>query len=626
MKSNAPFRQTHFGPIAARKTVRTDGSILVHAEHGLDAYPDRLTDWLLHWAAATPDRTFIARRNPHNEWVRLSYAETLRRVRILAQALLDRGLSTERTVAILSGNSLEHQLLSLAAMHVGIPYAPISPPYALLSKDFGKLRRTLELMTPGLIFVQDGTQYERALAAVLPRDGDIELVVVDNPVKARPSTAFADLLATSATPAVDVAAAAVGLDTVAKVLFTSGSTSLPKGVINTNRMICANLQQIFQTLPFIGEEPPVIVDWLPWNHTFGGNHNIGLILANGGAFYMDEGKPTPDGIGPTVANLREIAPTMYFNVPRGLEELLPYLQREAALRTTFFSRLKMLFYAGAALPQHVWDGLEEIAAQTCGERIPIITGLGMTESGPSAMFAHWPGSYSGLLGVPVPGLELKLTPVEGKLEARYRGPNVTPGYWRQPELNAVCFDEEGFFRTGDAIKFVDENNPNKGLLFDGRLAEDFKLTTGTWVSVGVLRAQIVKLGAPIVREAVITGHNRDYVGALLFLHLDACQALAHLPAHTPPVEVYAHPTIHTRIQQLLDEMAAQATGISNRLERVTIAVEPPSIDVGEITDKGSFNQRAILEHRVALVKELYTNPKPAHTFERETVFPPPRTR
>ncbi|MEZ4661207.1 MAG: AMP-binding protein [Caldilineaceae bacterium] len=360
------------------------------------------------------------------------------------------------------------------------------------------------------------------------------------------------------------------------------------------------------------------MDWLPWNHTFGGNHNIGLILANGGTFYMDEGKPTPDGIGPTVANLREIAPTMYFNVPRGLEELLPYLQREPALREKFFSRLKMLFYAGAALPQHVWDGLEQIAAQTCGERIPIITGLGMTESGPSAMFAHWPGSYSGLLGVPVPGLELKLTPVEDKLEARYRGPNVTPGYWRQPELNAACFDEEGFFRTGDAITFVDENDPNKGLLFNGRLTEDFKLTTGTWVNVGVLRAQIVKLGAPIVREAVITGHNRDYVGALLFLHVDACQALAGLPTDAPAADVYAHPTIHDRLQQLLADMAAQATGISNRLERVTIAVEPPSIDVGEITDKGSFNQRAILQHRASLVEELYANPNPPPVFVVQT--------
>ncbi|MCB0098547.1 MAG: AMP-binding protein, partial [Caldilineaceae bacterium] len=366
MKSNAPFRQTRFGPIAARKTVRADGSILVNAEHGLDAYPDRLTDWLLHWAAAAPDRTFIARRNENNEWVRLSYAETLRRVCNLAQALLDRHLSTERTVVILSGNSLEHQLLSLAAMHVGIPYAPISPPYSLLSKDFGKLRRTLELMTPGLILVQDGAQFERALAAVLPPASDVELVVVDNPTAQRPHTPFADLLATTATPAVDEAAAGVGPDTVAKVLFTSGSTSLPKGVINTNRMICANLQQIYQTMPFLGEEPPVIVDWLPWNHTFGGNHNIGLILANGGAFYMDEGKPTPDGIETTVANLREIAPTMYFNVPRGMEELLPYLQREPALRKTFFSRLKMLFYAGAALPQHVWDGLEQISAQTTG--------------------------------------------------------------------------------------------------------------------------------------------------------------------------------------------------------------------------------------------------------------------
>lgn len=608
MNQKAPFRQVNFGPIATQKTVRADGSILLNAPHGLDRYPDRLTEWLVHWAAVAPDRVFIARRGSDNEWIRLSYRETLAKVRAIGQALLDRGLSTERTIAILSGNSLEHQLLGLAAIHVGIPYAPISPPYSLLANDFSKLRRTLELMTPGLIFVQDGAQYERALREVLPVESDIELIVVDNPVATRSGTPFSALLATEPTEAVYRAFMQITPDSVAKVLFTSGSTSLPKGVMNTHRMICANLQQIRQTLPFIADDPPVIVDWLPWNHTFGGNHNIGLILANGGTFYMDEGKPTPDGIGPTIANLREIAPTMYFNVPRGLEELLPYLEQEPALRERFFSRLQMIFYAGAALPQHVWDGLEDIAAKTCGERIPIITGLGMTESGPSAMFAHWPESYSGLLGVPVADLELKLTPVEDKLEARYRGPNVTPGYWRQPELNATCFDEEGYFRTGDAIKFVDEDDPNKGLLFDGRLAEDFKLTTGTWVSVGALRSRIVKLGAPIVREAVITGHNRDYVGALLFLHTDVCQTLAGLPANTPAADVYAHPVIHAHIQQLLDDMGAQATGISNRLERVLIAVEPPSIDVGEITDKGSFNQRAILAHRSQLVEALYRSP------------------
>jgi feruloyl-CoA synthase len=568
----------------------------------------------LYWATRTPSGVFIARRGATGTWGSLTYAQTWSTVRRIAQALLNRNLSAERTIAILSENSLEHALLALAALHVGIPYAPISPPYSLISTDFGKLRHTLNLMTPGLIFVQDGLSYARALQVVTTEYPDAEVVVHSNPLEEHTATSFSQLEATQPTDAVDDAFAMVTPDTAAKVLFTSGSTSLPKGVINTHRMWCANLQQITQAFPLMLDEPPLIVDWLPWNHTFGGNHNFGLMLYNGGTLYIDDGRPTPKGIETTIANLRELAPTMYFNVPKGFEEVLLRLRREPELCRTFFGRLQMMFYAGASLPQSVWDGLEEVAAHTTGRRVPIITGLGMTESGPSALFANWPGSYSGLLGCPVSGLELKLASCGDKQEARYRGPNVTPGYWRQPESTAAAFDAEGFFRTGDAVKLSDASDPSKGLLFDGRLAEDFKLSTGTWVSVGTLRAAIVKAGAPIIQDAVITGHDRDYIGAILFVTLEPCRALARLPASASPAKVLAHGAVTAKVQDMLDKLACASTGSASRIARAFVADFAPSIDVGEVTDKGSLNQRVILKHRVEIVEEIYAEPRSARVL------------
>jgi feruloyl-CoA synthase len=608
---NAPFRPVAFGPIDAERIDRPDGSILYRSRIPLDPFPDRLTDRLVHWAAESPGRTFVARRTPEGPWRRISYAEAYALVRRLAQSLLDRGLSAERPLIILSENSIEHLMLAMAALHAGIPHAPISPPYSLVSKDFGKLIHTVRAMTPGLVFVQDACRYADALLAVDGLGLGAEYATVDGVHPTLPCTPFAALEATSAGPEVDAAYTAVAPDTVAKVLFTSGSTSAPKGVINTHRMWCANLQQILQTMPFIEAEPPIIVDWLPWNHTFGGNHNVGLTLFAGGTLYLDDGKPTPRGMETTVANLREIAPTMYFSVPRGFEELLPWLWREPGLAKTFFSRLNMLFYAGASLAQPIRDGLDKIAVATCRERIPIITGLGMTEAGPSACFAHWPEGYSGLIGVPVPGLEMRLVPAEGKLEARYRGPNITPGYWRAPEITAASFDTEGYFRTGDAVRFVDPGDPNRGLEFDGRIVEDFKLTTGTWVNVGILRAEFLKRAQPLVQDVVIAGHDRDEVGAILFLNLSACRELAGLPEDTPPAAATGHGAVTAALQSLLDAAAAEATGSANRITRAIVAVEPPSIDLGEITDKGSLNQRLILLHRTHLVEALYASPPPA---------------
>ena len=606
----APARQARLNRITTEISRRDDGSLLLRSPDKLGEWPARLTERLVHWAKETPDRVFIARRVPSGEWRTLGYAETLAKVRALGQALLDRDLFAERPIAILSGNSIEHALLALAAMHVGVPYAPISPAYSLVSTDFGKLRHVISTLTPGLVFADDGGAFASAIAAAVSPDA--ELVIDRAAPPDRAATAFADLLATSPSEAVDAAYRQVGPDTVAKILFTSGSTGLPKGVINTQRMLCSNQQMLVDTLPFMADDPPVLVDWLPWNHTFGGNHNVGLVLYNGGSLYIDDGKPVPGAFEETVKNLREIAPTIYFNVPKGFEELVKYLRAEPALREKFFSRVSMLFYSGAGLGQHVWDTLEELAVETCGERIMMITGLGATETAPYAVCANWEAGRSGLIGLPVPGLELKLAPVGSKLEARVRGPNVTPGYWRQEEATRAAFDEEGFYRMGDAIRFADPDNPQKGLMFDGRISEDFKLTTGTWVSVGPLRAKVIELGAPYVQDVVITGIDRDEIGLLIFPHVDACRALCpDLAPGTRVSDVVARAEVRGAFGTLLARLVAESTGTSNRAARALVLDRPPSIDAHEITDKGSINQRAVLEHRAALVDRLYRDPIPS---------------
>ncbi|WP_296445307.1 feruloyl-CoA synthase, partial [Rhodoferax sp. UBA5149] len=397
---------------------------------------------------------------------------------------------------------------------------------------------------------------------------------------------------------------ATGPDTIAKFLFTSGSTKLPKAVINTHRMWCANQQQLRQSLAVLADEPPVLVDWLPWNHTFGGNHNYGLVLYNGGTFYIDDGKPVPALIGETLRNLREIAPTVYFNVPTGFEAIANAMQTDAVLRKTLLSRVKMFFYAGAALAQPVWDALHRIQEAEVGERIVMGTGLGMTESGPFAIFVTRHDVKSGDLGVPTPGLELKLVPTQGKMEVRYRGPNITPGYWRAPDETAEHFDEEGFFCSGDAVAWIDRNDIHQGLKFDGRIAEDFKLATGTFVSVGPLRGKIIAAGAPYVQDAVLTGINLKEVGALIF-PTAACRRLSGLDAAASMKEVLESPAVQAHFQTVVNQLAAHSTGSANRIARAYLMAEPPSIDRGEVTDKGSINQRAVLKHREALVNALH---------------------
>jgi feruloyl-CoA synthase len=585
---------------------RADGTLYLNSPHKLDPYADRLTDRLAHWAAATPDRVFMAERDGAG-WRAITYAQTLEQVRRIGGALLRKGLSAERPIVILSGNDLEHALLGLAANYVGIPYAPVSPAYSLISTDFGKLRHIVNLLTPGLVFACDGALYARAIDAVVPPDAE---VVVTRNVLPR-AFLFSGLVARP-TAAVDAAHAGVTPDTIAKFLFTSGSTGMPKGVINTQRMWCANQQMLRSALRYFVDEPPVIVDWAPWHHTAGGNHDVGLVLYNGGTMHIDAGKPLPGAIEETVRNLKDIAPTWYFNVPKGYEALLPFFRADAGLRENFFSRLKVLWFAGAGLAQHVFDEWKDLAHRTCGEDILFLTGLGSTETAPYALGRMWDAENSANVGLPPPGLDVKLVPLDGKYEARLRGPNITPGYWREPELTAAAFDDEGFYKLGDALKFDDPARPEKGLLFDGRIAEDFKLATGTWVSVGPLRATFIAHCAPFVKDVVIAGADRDFISALIFPDLDACRRLAPDLANAGAAAIVKHDSVRREFRFLLESLAKAATGSSNRLARALLLDTPPSLDVGEATDKGSINQRMVLRHRTALVQELYA------------VTPPPR--
>jgi feruloyl-CoA synthase len=600
-----PFRPTKFGAVDIEQQKQPDGSVLLRSRVPLSSYPRALTQRLVKWAEQSPDRPFLARRDGSGPFRVVTYGEALGRVERIAQWLLGHGLSPSRPIAVLAENSIEHALLGLAALHVGIPYSPISPAYALLSTDLGKLRHVMEVLSPGLVVVSEGPAFERAVRATVPED--VPVVVIGRPFADRKSIAFTSI-GDAPTSAVAAAHQGIAPDHIAKVLFTSGSTGLPKGVINTHRNLCSNLRQIMQSFPCMEEEPLTLVDWLPWNHTFGGNHNFGLVLESGGTLYIDDGKPTPQGIATTVANLREIATNVYFNVPRGFVELLSYLESDAALRKTFFSRLKLLFYAGAGLAQPVWDGLQRLAVAETGSRIVMTSGLGCTESSPSALFAHWEDTWSGLLGVPVPGLELKLANVGEKIEARYRGPNITPGYFRNPSATAAAFDEEGFYRTGDAMKFVSEGDPNAGMRFDGRIAEDFKLSSGTWVNFGSLRAAVLDACAPLVADAVLTAPDRHYVGAILFPSVPACAALAGLPESTRPEQVVAHPAVRQRVQEGLNALAAKNRGGTTRVARAVLTPVPPSLDAHEVTDKGSLNQRAVLDHRAELVESLYVDP------------------
>ena len=610
MTTTSPqYRSLQFGITRGVVHDAPQGVQYLVAQQPLQAFAHRMTDRLLHWAAEAPERTWMAQRmrnadgSSADSWRHVSYREALATARSIAQSLLDRGLSAERPVLILSGNDIEHALLTLGCMLAGVPWSPVSPAYSTLSADHSRLRHVYQSVTPGLVFASDAALYGHAVQQVVAHD--VEVVCVRGTVAGRQSTVFADLCAQPATPAVDAAIAASGPETIVKFLFTSGSTKLPKAVINTHRMWCANQQQMRQSMPVLAQEPPVLVDWLPWNHTFGGNHNFGLVLYNGGTLYIDEGKPVAALVQETLRNLREVAPTLYFNVPTGFEAIAAAMQTDLALRRNFLSRVQLFFYAGASLAQPVWDSLYASEEAEIGCRVVMTSGLGMTESGPFGLFVTNQQVRAGDLGLPGPGMEIKLVPSGDKLEVRYRGPNITPGYWRAAAETAEHFDDEGYFKTGDAVRWIDPDNIHLGLKFDGRIAEDFKLATGTFVSVGTLRSRIIAAGAPYVQDVVITGLDRHEVGALVFPRLQACAALSGLSPKAGVSEILGAPPVRARFQQLLDELAASATGSATRIARLCLLDSPPSLDLGEVTDKGSINQRAVLQHRHAIVQALY---------------------
>lgn len=602
---NAPLRnptQLFAAPLVTLEK-RDDGSMLLRSPAKLGSYRRCLGEDLEHWAREAPDRQFLLERNASGAWHGVTWSQALDKVRRIAASLLALQLPAGQPVVVLSDNSVEHALLMLACMHVGIPYAAISPAYSLMSQDHAKLKNLIRRLQPGVIYTAAAPRFAPALAAI---EGlhQARLVVADGSELPPGAQPFSSLIQGHKEAAVDAAFRAVGPDTVAKILFTSGSIAEPKGVINTQRMLCSSQQARLQVWPFLAQTPPVIVDWLPWNHTFGANHNFNLVLRNGGTLYIDSGKPMPGLFDASIANLREVAPTIYFNVPRGFDMLVTALRADPALRRNFFSRLQVMFYAGSALPQHLWEALIELSQQETGQPIAMVTAWGSTETSPLAADCHFQAARSGVIGLPVPGTELKLVPTAGKLEIRVRGPNVMPGYLKQPELTAKAFDEEGFYRIGDAVRFVDPERPEAGLVFDGRVAEDFKLSSGTWVNVGAVRIQGVEMLAPLAQDIVVTGHDGDSIGFLLFPNLVACRQLAGLAADAPVADVLAHPAVRSRVKQGLQALKQAGGGSSTHATRALLMAEPPSVDAGEITDKGYINQGAVLARRAGLVDVL----------------------
>ncbi|MGL1834512.1 feruloyl-CoA synthase [Rhodocyclaceae bacterium SMB388] len=588
--------------------VRADGARILRSAMPLaDRYARCVGEWLEHWARAEPEALFLAERGPDDRWIELSYGEARRRVVAIATWLLGRNLSPERPVAILSDNSIEHALLMLAAMHIGVPSCAISSGNSLMSRDFAKLRGNIELLRPGVIYADPIERFEPALAAISDLYDGI-VVAGGRSALAGDHTPFASIETGSDEAAVMAAFARVTPDTIGKFLFTSGSVGTPKAVINTHRMMCSNQLAKEMVWPFLAENRPVLVEWLPWSHTFGSNHNLNMVLRWGGTIYIDDGKPAPGLLEKTVRNLKEISPTVYFNVPRAYDMLVPLLREDVQLRERFFHRMNLIFYAGAALPQHLWAALEELSEQTIGTRVIMVSSWGSTETAPMCTDCHFPAVRSGVIGVPIPGTELKLLPVADKLEVRVKGPNVFPGYWKQPELSRDAFDEEGYYMIGDAVEFVDAGHPEQGLLFDGRVGEDFKLLTGTWVHVGSLRVKGIDALKPVAQDIVVTGHDLDEVGFLVFPNIPQCRALCPgLPPDASVEEVLSNPAVVNRVRQGMAMMMQAGGGSSTYPARVMLMAEQPSVEAGEITDKGYINQRIVRTRRADLVDFLYSD-------------------
>lgn len=565
---------------------REDGTIIMRQTGQLPVHLPTLADYLDKWADETPDQTWLARRGPDGAWVEVTYSAARDKARSIAAALLDMGLGPNRPLLIMSGNSLEHALLGAACFYTGIPYAPVSPAYSLVSKDHAKLKEIAANLNPGALFVDDGAAFAAALSAIGAKDRQV--IAIENLPKG--AVSFASLLTSDPTLS-DAARRAVSSDTVVKYLFTSGSTGSPKAVINTNRMICAMEAMVRDCYRFLQHTPPVVLDWAPWNHTAAGNKVFYLVMTNGGTYYIDDGAPTPGRIEETIRNLREISCTWYFNVPVGWDRLVNELEQDPVLAKTFFARLSMMFYAGAGMAQHTWDRLRAIGRQTMGREVLLSSSLGATETAPFALSCTEVQEKAGNIGVPAKGLLMKLVPNGGKLELRLKGPTITPGYYGDPKKTAEAFDEEGYYMMGDALRAADPSDFSKGFFFDGRVAENYKLSTGTWVPVGSVRAALVDAMDGLVRDAVIVGENQAELGALLLLSdralkMDEAERNAMLTAR-------------------LSIVAKASTGSATRVKRAMVLEAAPSFDKGEITEKGSLNQRALRSNYAELADKLF---------------------
>jgi feruloyl-CoA synthase len=605
--TDAAFKRLDALPPAVSVQRGAAGDFTLTSPTPVPPYPRSLLDDLDRAARRTPDRIAFAQRDSRGVWEHVSYAALCQQVAAIGQALIDRGFGQNNFVAILSGNSIEHAAMMLGAMAVGVPVAPISPGYSLLTSDFTKLRHVIDLLQPSLIFAQDGELFGPALRALAAHDS--EVVAVRHPPLWLRNSSFADFIRTPPTPAVEAARARLDPDAVSKVLFTSGSTGMPKGVINTQRMMCANVSMFSAVwLDEAQSSECVTISWLPWNHTMAGNAMFNRSLRLGGSYYIDDGRPIAGAFDRTVDALRHVMPThKYSDVPAGYAMLAPVLENDTRLRRAFFESVNRLEYAGASLPAELSERYQRMAVATIGHRISIVTGYGSTETAPGFLQLHWSDAEPGVIGLPIPGTEAKLVPLsDARYEIRARGVNVTPGYWRQPEATKAAFDEDGFFKLGDAVRFVDPNEPRRGLRFAGRVAEDFKLLTGTWVPASSVRTSVVGAAMPLLRDAVIAGHDREYVAVLAWLNFEGARALLGSEGtQLTDAEVIRHPALIDALRRVVSAHNARSPGSSTRVRKLLLMEEPPSLDANEITDKGYVNQSATLQRRANLVERLY---------------------